>query len=86
MRTMVLARKRPAVVPSTLWELYFVARGRAGTLHVWAPDGATAIATVRAHPSMFGINDPYPLVGHATGIRLEGDLDGVLDRLGPAAG
>lgn len=72
--------QRQQVVPMTLWELFYACRRgnkaiQSGVLHVWAPDGETAIETVRRNPSQFGLTE-HPIVGHATGLRLEGSLNG----------
>jgi hypothetical protein len=67
----------PSVVAMSLFELYWACRVagaiRTGNLTIWAPDGETAIKTVRDNPSMFGLTE-HAIVGHATTLRLGGSL------------
>jgi hypothetical protein len=51
--------------PMQPWRLLWSSGSRSGWLVIWAPDGDTAVATVRAHASWFGIPYESPIVGRA---------------------
>lgn len=64
-----MAVRTTSGVPMQLFELFWASGGRCGTLVIWAPDSETAIATVEAHPSRFGIPFSDPIVGRPTRVR-----------------
>jgi hypothetical protein len=50
----------------TEWRIFWSSGRVSGTLLVFAPDAATALATVEANPSKFGIPFEHPLIGCPT--------------------
>lgn len=46
-----------------LFQLYWSSGSTSGTIRLWAPNAAVALATVRAYPSWFGLPHENPIVG-----------------------